>query len=346
MAFSKYNVTKTGSTYIILGPSGRQLPLVSRYLAALDARCLSKATIRAYAYDLLALFRWLKPRRKSFKGITGRDLLLWIEFQKKAQAKPASINRRLSAAESFYRFCYGKPVPRATRVAYPAPFYKKYSGRRAHGLFLVRRKDELKLRVKEPRRLIDVLEADEVNRFLSHVSRYRDLAIVFLMLLCGLRSCEVLSLTLGQVDFAMARIRVWGKGNKERMLPLPERLMIVMKKYLKLERPSEVSHDRFFLVLQGKTRGEPLTAEGLRMLFRYRRKICQIKGARPHGFRHCFGTNMARYGVTLPILQKMMGHSDFKTTLRYINLAMRDVNEEYQRAIVRIEEKYDEGPAS
>ena len=100
-----------------------------------------------------------------------------------------------------------------------------------------------------------------------------------------------------------------------------------MRKYLRLEQPEHTTTEHFFVVLKGVRKGEPMTGAGLRRLFRYWREISGVSKAHPHAWRHCFGTNMIRNGVALPVLQKMMGHADFKTTLCYINLAMQDVTE-------------------
>jgi integrase/recombinase XerC len=83
-----------------------------------------------------------------------------------------------------------------------------------------------------------------------------------------------------------------------------------------------------------------MTAEGLRSLFRPRRRHRKLAQANPHRFRHTFGTDMARAGVRLPILQKMMGHADGATTLQYINLSMNDVAGEYRRASEAIRRRY------
>jgi site-specific recombinase XerD len=161
------------------------------------------------------------------------------------------------------------------------------------------------------------------------------------MLFCGLRLSEVLNLRFDSVDFEKARVRIWGKGGKERILPLSEKLIFVMKKYLLLERPEISKAGTFFVVLHGTSRGEPMTIAGLRTVFRHWRMRTGIQKAHPHNFRHAFGTNMARSGVSLPVLQKMMGHTEFKHTLRYINLAMTDVAEEYTKALTKIEERYE-----
>jgi integrase len=162
--------------------------------------------------------------------------------------------------------------------------------------------------------------------------------MVHLMLFCGLRSREVLSLCTSDVNVLDRRIRVHGKGNRERMLPLPDELIQVLNDYICLERPKDVGVDSLFVVLQGRRRGHPMTAAGLRSLFRYRRGRFSrtLANANAHRFRHTFGADMSRAGVRLPLLQRMMGHADAKTTLQYIHLSMADIADEYRRAIAVI----------
>jgi integrase/recombinase XerD len=185
------------------------------------------------------------------------------------------------------------------------------------------------------------LQVEQIKIVLGAVKRYRDLAIVYLMLLCGLRSQEVLTLRLADLCLEDNRVRIHGKGNKERFLPLPQALVKLLGDYLRLERPGLCCTDALFVVLQGKRRGQPMTPCGLRSLLRYRRgSRPAIRNANAHRFRHTFGTDMARAGVRLPVLQKMMGHADSSTTLQYVNLSMADVADEYQRAINQIQQRY------
>jgi integrase len=83
-----------------------------------------------------------------------------------------------------------------------------------------------------------------------------------------------------------------------------------------------------------------MTPEGLRNLFRFRRRRSSLQSANAHRFRHTFGTDMARAGVRLPILQRMMGHADMATTLQYIELSLVDVADAYSKAIATIEGRY------
>jgi integrase/recombinase XerC len=160
--------------------------------------------------------------------------------------------------------------------------------------------------------------------------------------MCGLRSCEVLNLVIDGVDFVNSQIKILGKGNKERVVPFPKQLRIVIQKYLQYERPMNCNHQKVFVALQGKRRSEPMTKEGLRNFFRYRRAKSGVHDAKPHRWRHTFGTEMARAGVSYESLQKMMGHSPGSPiTSQYIHLSMADIANEYNQAIKRIEQNYE-----
>ena len=152
------------------------------------------------------------------------------------------------------------------------------------------------------------------------------------MLLDGLRSCEVLALELEDLQLADGQMRVHGKGNKKRLLPLPPEILEVLGHYLHLERPL-TNAPALFLSLKGRQRGQPLTAAGLRSLFRHHRLRSQVHHANPHRVRHTFGTDMVRAGMSLPALQQLMGHSQIATTMLYVQLAPQDVWREYARAI-------------
>jgi integrase len=123
-------------------------------------------------------------------------------------------------------------------------------------------------------------------------------------------------------------------------LPLPDLVERSTGDYLRWERPVQCSALQLFVVLQGPRRGQPMTPAGLRTLFRHRRRDHVVARANPHRFRHTFGADMARAGVRLPILQRLMGHADGMTTLQYIHLSMADLADEYARAIAAIGPRY------
>jgi site-specific recombinase XerD len=152
------------------------------------------------------------------------------------------------------------------------------------------------------------------------------------MLHDGLRSCEVLALQVADVRLTEALILVRGKGNKQRLLPLPQDVGDVLQKYLWLERPLTKS-PALFVCLKGRSQGTALSHAGLRSLFRYHRRTSEVRQANPHRFRHTFGADMVRAGISLPALQHLMGHAQIRTTMLYVRLAPEDVWREYRKAI-------------
>jgi len=219
-----YLFRKTKNNRYQLTSDGVPMSESNRYLRVLDTRGLSQQTIRAYGFDLLYLFRWLEETGKIFAKLSQLDLVDFIRHQKQDDAKPRSINRRLVTCESFYQYCYDKPIVSAPGVNYPAPYYKGLGRDRKLGIFNLRRPSRLKLKVKVPQTLIETLTASEVNTFLQEVTRYRDISIVLMMLMCGLRFCEILSFRKSGLDLLNSQLKIQGKGNKERMVPLPKSL--------------------------------------------------------------------------------------------------------------------------
>ena len=157
---------------------------------------------------------------------------------------------------------------------------------------------------------------------------------VGLMLLHGLRSAEVLALNGEDVLLPEAQLRVRGKGNKLRFLPLAPETIQLLDHYLQLERPSPCSA-ALFVVLKGRARGTRMNAAGLRSLFRHHRQTTGIKLAHPHRFRHTFASDMVRAGMSLPALMRLMGHADIQTTLQYVQITPQDVYLEYARAVAQ-----------
>jgi integrase/recombinase XerD len=191
-----------------------------------------------------------------------------------------------------------------------------------------------RLRVKTSKRNIVPLSVDEVARFWSSFRTSRDLAIVGLMLLQGLRSGEVLALNRDDLLLPEAQIRVRGKGNKIRFLPLAPETIQLLDHYLRLER-RDLSTTALFISLKGAARGARMTPAGLRSLFRYHRQTTGVKLANPHRFRHTFASDMVRAGVSLPALMQLMGHAYIQTTLVYVQVTPLEVYQQYAHAVAQ-----------
>ena len=188
--------------------------------------------------------------------------------------------------------------------------------------------------MNQPKRIVMPLSVDEVARFWSSFRTSRDLAIVGLMLLQGLRSNEVISLNCDDVLLSQSEMRVRGKGNKIRFLPLASDTIRLLDHYLRLERPEQCG-PALFVSLKGPARGMRMTPAGLRSLFRYHRRVSGIAPAHPHRFRHTFASDMVRAGISLPALMQLMGHAHISTTMLYVQISPRDVFEQYARAVAQ-----------
>jgi integrase len=179
------------------------------------------------------------------------------------------------------------------------------------------------------------LSIDEVSRFWNSFRTCRDLAIVGLMLLQGLRSCEVLALDQEDLILSEAQIRVRGKGNKVRFLPLAPEAVRLLEHYQRLERPPHCGA-ALFVSLKGPARGTRMTPAGLRSLFRHHRQTTGVAKANPHRFRHTFATDMIHAGLSLPALMQLMGHAQIETTMAYVSLSPQDVYRQYARAVAQL----------
>ncbi len=318
------------SPYRLIDERSQPVAWANDFLDAQRIRQLSLRSLRAYAYDLLHFARWWLPQLRPLSEITESALLQYVRHQLDQEPKPTpqTVNHRLGVVHYLYRFQYGCEIP-----AGQSHFQRTYTKRSPLGYGRPRRAVALGLRLRQPRRVVVPLSADEVTKFWHSFRTFRDLALVGLMLLDGLRSCEALALQLEDLQLAdEAQMRVLGKGNKKRVLPLPPEIVEVLEKYLRLERP--LTNSSFlFVSLKGRQRGRAMTPAGLRSLFRHHRLLSQVPHANAHRFRHTFGADMARASISLPALQHLMGHSQIHTTMLYVQLAPQDVWREYDRAV-------------
>ena len=263
-------------------------------------------------------------------ALTESTLLDYVRFQSGQQPElsGATINQRVAI------------VDRALRIVFPdapgqiAPGFQQTYWQRAP-MGIGRPRPALsRLRVRTPKRTIVPLSVDEVARFWSSFRTSRDLAIVGLMLLQGLRSQEVLDLNRDDLLLPEAQIRVRGKGNKTRFLPLAPEAAQLLDHYLRLERPDHLDR-RFVRFSQRPARGARMTPAGLRSLFRHHRQTTGVKIANPHRFRHTFASDMVRAGVSLPALMQLMGHAHIQTTLVYMQVTPLEVYQQYARAVAQ-----------
>ena len=326
------------------------LALINDYLGCVADRGYSARTVRAYAFDLLHFARWLAGEGIVVDGVDTDVLLRYLAANRSERRDgqpanviplgrgtasgfaPATINRRLAAISGLFAFRSMRD-PDAVNPVPKGPAARRTARGERTGLLahLASPKPRSKLRVREPRRLPRGLDRAETATLMGSFRTGRDRAMAGLMLLSGLRSAEVLGLRIADVDIARGWVRVTGKGDKERSVPLDPDVAGLIQSYLLAERPETVSK-ALFVVAKGPHRGQPLTAAGLRRVFRYHREISGVAAGHPHALRHTFGTALAESGVDLAVLQALMGHDHVESSAAYIHLAPAHVRAAYDAA--------------
>lgn len=315
--------------------TGREVGWVNRYLDREYVRRLADTTLRAYAYSLLHFVRWWESLHHTGdvlnSDLTESTLLDYLKFQSSHQPPVSSstINMHISVADGAIRNEF-PDAPSTTAHGFQHVYLRRGP------LGLGRRRPAMsRLRVKASKRQLVPLSVEEVARFWSSFRTARDLALVGVMLLQGLRSAEALGLNEDDVLLADAQLRVRGKGNKLRLLPLAPETLQLLDHYRRLERP-QVESAALFVCLKGTARGTRMTLEGLRSLFRYHRKRTGIRLANPHRFRHTFASDMVRAGISLPALMRLMGHAYIQTTMQYVHVTPQDVYLQYTQAVAQL----------
>jgi integrase/recombinase XerD len=342
--------------WVLAGQGAERFGLVNEYLSYLADRNYSSRTVRAYGFDLLAFCRWLHAEQVELAAVTTEVLLRFLAACRQArvpgrpgpnvvsmagrrldQYAAATVNHRLAAVSGMFAFRAMRdpgapnPVPKGREAR------RRSSGERNGMLAHAARRPATRsaLRLREPQRLPRALDQRQAAELLASFRTWRDRAIAGLMLYCGLRSAEVLGLDVTDADIGGRWVQVTGKGNRERRVPLDPDVGAVIQTYLLAERP-ETGSGRLFIVAKGPHRGQPLTAAGLRRIFRYHREIAGVPAGNPHALRHTFGTALAESGVDLAVMQALLGHAHVDTTARYIHLAPSHVKAEFDAARDRI----------
>ena len=324
------------------------LEAVNRFLGHLDARGFSTATVRAYAYDTLNFGRFCLDRWVELIDVTAADVFDWvdwqsrgtraaagnvIEFKRFSGAAPATVNRRIAAVRALFEH----QVVVGARAENPVPAPRRGQGLRPKARGVLGHLGPGRPRqggrlVRQPQRLPEALDRDDVAAFLADLRTRRDRAIVLAMLLGGLRAGEVRRLLLADVDQGRRLLRVVGKGDRERTVPVDGVFFAELAAYLRSERPPGLSTPECFVVLRGSTAGAALTEAGLRSVFRHHRDTSGAVRVRPHRLRHTYGTELAAAGIDLLVLRDLMGHASPETTAGYVHLSVEQLAADYAAA--------------
>ena len=264
----------------------------------------SENTISSYKRDLNKMNLYLK---KDFIKLTKADIQKYIQNLSKNESSN-TISRTISSLKSFYKFLeinkYTNTNPLTTIIS-----------------------------PKTARKLPKVLSEEEVNKLLdinlNNDFDYRNKAMLELMYSSGLRVSELINLTVNDVDLKNSLVRIFGKGSKERIVPLNDYATEALNNYILYHRPKlfkQKENNYLFL----NNHGNQMTRQGF---FKTLKKITKEKGIKselsPHTLRHSFATHLLKYGADLRSIQELLGHSDISTTQIYTHITNEMLEKNY-----------------
>ena len=284
-------------------------PEIERYIDAMwMEKGLSDNSLSSYRRDLRQFHEWLAKNRDS--SITKADrssLQAYLGAKLQQGQSPRSTARFMSCVRGFYHY-----LLREGRITVDPTLDV----------------DSPKLGRPLPKSLSEA----EVDRLLQAPDldvalEFRDRTMLELLYACGLRVTELTSLQLGQVSVNQGVVRVFGKGSKERLVPMGEEALLWLRRYMAGPRAELLKGNPCDVVFPSR-RGSQMT----RQTFWYRIKIYALradirKELSPHTLRHAFATHLLNHGADLRVVQLLLGHSDLSTTQIYTHVAKQRMQE-------------------
>lgn len=293
------NSTQCAPVFSEKNTNGFPSRLVSRWLDGLIAeRGLSRNTVAAYQQDLDTLRDFFEELETPFNALNDDSMLLFTAWLRQRGDAARTLARRLSSLRSFLAWC----VDRGELATNPAALI-----------------DGPKL----PSMLPEVLTQEEMTRLLNTPDDtgklgLRDRAMLELLYAAGMRVSELIDLKPLDLDLQRGVVRVFGKGSKERYIPLHDAAVIRMANYLRDVRPLfDPIESNVFLNRSGKG----LTRQGVwKLVKRYALEAGIRKDISPHTFRHSFATHLLEGGANLRSVQILLGHADMAATELYTHV--------------------------
>jgi integrase/recombinase XerD len=286
-----------------------EAPIINAFLDALwMEKGLADQTLTAYRRDLTHYARWLHARGASGLLQARRAELLDYLGERIVRGQSARSSARfLSCVRGFYRYqlreggVSSDPTLDIDSPRLGRPLPKSLSE-------------------TEVERLLQAPDLDQVLEF-------RDRTMLELLYACGLRVTELISLQVSQVGFNQGVVRIIGKGNKERLVPMGEEALSWLQRFMQGPRAELLGHVPSETVFPSR-RGAQMT----RQAFWYRIKIYARRAGitsplSPHTLRHAFATHLLNHGADLRVVQLLLGHSDLTTTQIYTHVARERMKE-------------------
>ena len=263
---------------------------------------LAQLTLAAYRRDLLAFGNWLRQSRaRELNAAVAGDIEAYLAWRFAQHAQPRSAARYTSSLKRFYRYLLRENLTATDPTL---------------------NLDSPKL----PRSLPKTLTEADVERLLNSAATdapldLRDRAMLETLYATGLRVSELVGLKLTAVNLNDGVLRVTGKGNKDRLVPLGEEAVEWLRRYLADARPSLMEKnlsDAVFVT----ARGDGTTRQAFWYLIKRRARSAGIeRPLSPHTLRHAFATHLLNHGADLRVVQMLLGHSDISTTQIYTHVA-------------------------
>lgn len=284
--------------------------VLGRYLESLALeRGLARLTVEAYGRDLARLARDLDKRGVALLEASQHDLAEHLKRLRRRDLAPASIRRALVTMRGFYAYL----VETGERRDDPA--VNLLSPRQWRHLPKVLRESQIE----------DLLEAPDVSKPLG----LRDRAMIELLYASGLRVSELVGLRLSQLRLDVGFVLVFGKGSRERMVPVGESAETWLARYLQEVRPAIV-RGRHELVFVNRF-GKPMSRQGFWKILKGYGTSIGVANISPHILRHSFATHLLEHGADLRSVQAMLGHSDISTTQIYTHIHEQRLRQLYDR---------------
>ena len=278
----------------------------------------SSNTIVSYLSDLKSFEKYLLKRKITFKQVADKSELVkkYFRYLSRSKISSSSIKRKFSSLSSYFSYLIDR------RIIKRNPLNGVYTPKLAKKLPTVLSVNEIKKIFKQ--------SENTHNELLG----LRDRCIIELLYSCGLRVSELCELKINNIQFDSNVIRFFGKGNKERIIPLTFYAKEWMEKYLYQSRQilsNRKSSEQKYVFLSNN--GKRLTRAAIwQSIKKYVNAAGITKTVSPHTFRHSFATHLVDGGANLIEIQKLLGHSDISTTEIYVHLSKEFIDSEYMKA--------------
>lgn len=273
----------------------------------------SELTVKNYRDDLRSFEKFFRDLKNpvSWESLDSDVVRNWMERMMDEGNNAASINRRLSALRSFYRFALSRKLVDKDPV---------------HGITGPKKGKPLPQFLKE-KEMDRLLERECWTRSFEDV---RDRAIIMTFYETGIRLSELTGLDDKMVDFAEYQLKVTGKRNKQRIIPFGEELCTTLRDYTECrDRKVGRLSEALFVTDEGQRMSASLVRERVK---RSLSKVCTLKKRSPHVLRHTFATTMLNHKAGIESVKKLLGHESLSTTEIYTHTTFEQLKREYSIA--------------